>query len=62
MMDGTTLAALILFAVTYALIFTLEKARPYIALASAVIFVAAGMFELSENFDYGILGAISEID
>ena len=62
MMDGTTLAALILFAVTYALIFTLEKARPYIALASAVIFVAAGMFELSENFDYGILGALSEID
>ncbi|MBR5730639.1 MAG: arsenic transporter, partial [Firmicutes bacterium] len=62
MMNSATLAALILFAVTYVLIFALEKARPYIALASAVIFVAAGMLGLFADFDYGILSALSEID
>ena len=61
-MNSTTLAALILFVVTYALIFTLEKARPFIALASAVIFVAAGMLGLFAEFDYGFLSALSEID
>ena len=61
-MNSTTLAALILFAVTYILIFTLEKARPYIALASAVIFVAAGTLGLFEGFEYGILAALTEID
>ena len=61
-MNSTTLAALILFAVTYILIFTLEKARPYISLASAVIFVAAGSFGLFAGFDYGPLAALFEID
>ena len=45
--------ALALFAVTYVLMLVFSKHRPYIALASALIFIVSGMLPLS-----GVLGAI----
>ena len=45
--------AIILFAVTYVLMLTFSKYRPYIALASGVVFIASGMLPLS-----GVLGAL----
>ena len=40
--------AIILFAVTYVLMLTFSKYRPYIALASAVVFIATGMLPLNQ--------------
>lgn len=45
--------AIVLFAVTYVLMLIFSKYRPYIALGSAVIFIATGMLPYNE-----ILGAI----
>jgi len=42
------IAAIILFAVTYVLMLTFSKYRPYIALASAVVFIATGMLPLGK--------------
>ncbi|MBQ2733899.1 MAG: hypothetical protein IJF74_07055 [Clostridia bacterium] len=47
--------AIILFAVTYVLMLTFGKYRPYIALASAVVFIASGMLPLGEIFGAFIL-------
>ena len=41
------LPAIILFALTYVLMLTFSKYRPYIALASAVVFIATGMLPVS---------------
>jgi len=40
--------AIILFALTYVLMLTFSKYRPYIALASALIFIVSGMLPLAE--------------
>ena len=42
-MQGSMLYAVILFAVTYILMFALPKARPFVALGSAAIFVGWGL-------------------
>ena len=42
------IAAIILFALTYVLMLTFSKYRPYIALASALIFIVTGMLPLAE--------------
>ena len=50
--------AIALFAVTYILILTFGKYRTYIALASGVIFIAAGMLPLSQvlgSIDFNVL-------
>ncbi len=52
------LPALILFAVTYVLMLVFAKYRPYIALASAVIFIATGMLPLADvwaSIDWNVL-------
>ena len=61
-MTTTTAIALAIFIVTYILIFTLEKARPYIALGSAVIFVILGLTGVLEGYSYGLSDALGEID
>ena len=61
-MTTLTWVALAIFAVTYVLIFSLEKARPFIAIASAVIFVILGAAHVFPDFSYGPLSAIREID
>ncbi len=50
--------AIILFAVTYVLILVFSKYRPYIALASGVLFVVTGMLPLGDVFgsiDFNVL-------
>ncbi len=52
------IAAIILFAVTYVLMLTFSKYRPYIALASGVIFIVTGMLPLGDVFgsiDFNVL-------
>ena len=51
-------AAIILFAITYVLMLSLSKYRTYIALASGLIFVIAGMLPLSQvlpSLDFNVL-------
>ena len=52
------LPAIILFAATYVLMLTFSKFRPYIALASGVIFIVSGMLPLNEilpALDFNVL-------
>ncbi len=52
------LPAIILFAATYVLMLTFSKYRPYIALASGVIFIATGMLPLGDiigSLDFNVL-------
>lgn len=52
------LSAMILFAVTYVLMLVFSKYRPYIALASGLIFIVTGMLPLSEvpgAIDFNVL-------
>ncbi len=52
------LPAIILFAATYVLMLTFSKYRPYIALASGVIFILSGMLPLGEiipSLDFNVL-------
>ena len=42
--------AIILFAVTYVLMLAFGKYRPYIALASALVFIVSGMLPLRDIF------------
>lgn len=46
--------AIVLFAVTYVLMLIFSKIRPYIALGSAVLFIATGMLPLGEIWGAGI--------
>ena len=61
-MTTTTIVCLIIFAITYILIFALEKYRPYVALISAAIFVILGMINILPGYSYSIADAVSEID
>lgn len=52
------LLAIILFAATYVLMLTFSKFRPYIALASAAVFIISGMLPLDQvlpNLDFNVL-------
>ncbi|MBR5783019.1 MAG: arsenic transporter [Clostridia bacterium] len=52
------LPAIILFAITYVLMLTFSKYRPYIALSGAVIFILTGMLPLGKIFgaiDFNVL-------
>jgi len=54
--------AIILFAVTYILMLVFSKYRPYIALASALIFIVSGMLPLGKVFgaiDFNVLLVIA---
>ena len=51
--------ALIIFLITYALMLTLQKYRPWIALSSAAIFIALGLFGV---YDYGPIAALGAVD
>ena len=54
--------AIILFAATYVLMLTFSKYRPYIALASGAIFIAAGMLPMDQilgSIDFNVLMMIA---
>ncbi len=75
-MSPITITALVIFAVTYILMLAFQKIRPYVTVASALVFVALGavatfnptlfgegFFALSEgSFVYSFTDALSEID
>ena len=75
-MSPITITALVIFAVTYVMMMAFQKIRPYITVASALIFVALGavaafspalfgdgFFGLSSGaFSYSFSDALSEID
>lgn len=54
--------ALILFALTYILMFSLQKLRPYVALSSALIFVLVGSLGIFPEFRYTLGDALGQID
>ena len=51
--------ALIIFLITYVLMLTFQKWRPYIALASAAVFIILGYCGV---FEINILSALSAVD
>lgn len=76
-MSPITITALVIFAITYILMMAFQKIRPYVAVGSAVIFIALGIisaaspaafgeefFTLSTgvNYGYGFIDALKEID
>lgn len=75
-MSKITLAALIIFAVTYILMMAFQKIRPYVAIASALIFIGLGIvsavapnafgegfFAVGDStYVYGFVEALREID
>ncbi|MDO4960477.1 MAG: SLC13 family permease [Eubacteriales bacterium] len=61
-MSTQTIFALILFVITYVLMFTMQKLRPYVAVISACIFVAVGSLGVIQGFSYTVLDALKEID
>ena len=61
-MSSLIVFSLALFAVSYFLMFTLQKARPWIAAAAALIFVAVGSLKLFPDFSYSFSDALGQID
>lgn len=61
-MNQATTFALITFAITYILIFAFQKIRPYVAIASAIVFIAVGSLNLVEGFSYDIFTGFGQID
>ncbi len=75
-MSPITITALVIFAITYIIMMAFQKIRPYVAVASAVIFIALGIiasvnpaafgegfFALEGgSYAYGFADALSEID
>ncbi len=61
-MNSLTIFALILFAVTYVLMFAFQKIRPYVAVIAAVIFVVIGSIGLFPAFHYTWRDALGQID
>lgn len=66
-MNSVTLIALIIFAVTYIFMMAMQKVRPYIAVASALVFVGMGIASMVSpgilgDFSYSPLEALKEID
>ena len=61
-MDGLTIFALVLFVVTYVVMFLFQKIRPFAAIASAIIFVVVGSIGLFPDFHYTWQAALGEID
>jgi len=61
-MTTTELIAIILFAVTYILMFAFQKIRPYVAIASAAVFVILGSTGILPGFVYTPLDALKQID
>lgn len=61
-MEHLTIFALALFVITYVLMFSFQKIRPYVAVVSAVLFVAVGSLSIFPVFNYTWRDALGEID
>ena len=61
-MSTLTVFTLIVFALTYVLMFTFQKIRPYVALASAALFITVGTAHLFPDFSYTLPDALRAVD
>lgn len=61
-MEHSTIFALILFVITYVLMFSFQKIRPHVAVVSAVLFVVVGSLGVFPGFHYSVADALGEID
>ena len=61
-MESQTVFALIVFVITYVLMFSFQNIRPHVSIASAFIFVIAGSLGLFPEFRYTWMDALREID
>lgn len=61
-MNSFTMIALILFILTYVLMFSIPKIRPLVAVTSAVLFVAAGSCGYFPDYRYTLQDALGQID
>lgn len=57
-----TIFTIIVFVLTYVLMFALQKIRPYVALASAALFVIVGSLGIFPDFSYSFFNALSAVD
>lgn len=60
--DPLTIFALVVFAATYVLMFAFQKIRPYVAIASAAIFVIVGSVGIFPEYRYTLVDALGKID
>lgn len=56
--DRILILALIIFIITYVLMLALQKYRPWIALSSAAVFIALGLFGVYNFTIFTALGAV----
>ena len=61
-MESQTVFALIVFVITYVLMFSFQNIRPHVSIASAFIFVITGSLGLFPEFRYTWMDALREID
>ena len=59
-MNATTIFALILFIITYVIMFAFQRIRPLAAITSALIFVIVGSLGIFGDFQYSVLEALPE--
>jgi len=57
-----TVFTLIVFALTYVLMFAFQKIRPYVALSSAALFIIVGSIGIFPGFSYSFFNALSAVD
>ena len=61
-MSSATVFALTVFVIAYILMFTIQKLRPVISVAAAIVFVIAGSLGIFPEFRYSVIDAFTEID
>ena len=61
-MSSLTVFTLVVFALTYILMFAFQKIRPYVALSAAALFVIIGSTGLFPDFSYSFLSALKAVD
>jgi Na+/H+ antiporter NhaD/arsenite permease-like protein len=61
-MSTVTIVALVIFAITYVLMLSFQKIRPYVAIFSAIVFVLMGSIHVFDGYSYSVLDALGEID
>ena len=61
-MSSATVFALTVFVIAYILMFTIQKLRPVISVAAAIVFVIAGSLGFFPEFRYSVIDALTEID
>lgn len=61
-MNALMITTLVIFVITYALMFAFQKIRPYVALGAAALFVIIGTLGVFPEFRYSLGDAVAKID